>query len=76
MRENRSRNKERPVTTRRCGACGKPGHNTRRGRRINKPTKQKDALVCLHRLICCFVGLFDNICCGVGFVCLDIAVLA
>jgi hypothetical protein len=29
MRENRSRNKERPVTTRRCGACGKTGHNTR-----------------------------------------------
>ena len=29
MRENRSRNRERPVTTRRCGACGKPGHNTR-----------------------------------------------
>jgi hypothetical protein len=46
------------------------------GRRINKPTKQKDALVCLHRLIGCFVGVFDNICCGVGFVCLNIAVLA
>jgi hypothetical protein len=29
MRENRSRTKARPATTRRCGACGKPGHNTR-----------------------------------------------
>ena len=46
------------------------------GRRINKPTKHKDPLVCLHGLIGCFVGLFDRICCGVGFVCLDIAVVS
>ena len=29
MRQNRGGDRERPATVRRCGNCGKPGHNAR-----------------------------------------------